>query len=213
MQLWLIRHGETDWNCQGRMQGLTDIPLNECGIAQARKLAERLLAEGGFGLLYASPLSRAQQTAEWIGQKLGIKPILDRRLVERSAGPFEGLTSDQLRQTYPNLLQAWQESNGHISPEGMENRATFQERVRDFKNTISSQDSQRIAVVAHGGTLSVFIALLLGLDPHQRIPFRFDNASLSIVEINGHHTCLRLLNDTSHLSHKIGGTWQPATVR
>jgi broad specificity phosphatase PhoE len=86
---FLLRHGQTDWNLAQRLQGLTDIALNETGRSQARVAAERLLGHG-IDKIIASPLSRARETAQIVGETLGLEPILDARLVERNFGLFEG---------------------------------------------------------------------------------------------------------------------------
>ncbi|HYG70238.1 MAG TPA: histidine phosphatase family protein, partial [Anaeromyxobacteraceae bacterium] len=91
-RLFLVRHGETDWNVAGRWQGQTDIPLNEAGRAQARELARRMRGEG-IATIAASDLLRARETAEIVAAELGLEVrILDHRLREQSFGAFEGLT-------------------------------------------------------------------------------------------------------------------------
>ncbi len=94
---FVLRHGQTDWNVQARLQGSTDIPLNDTGRAQAR-LAAELLDGLGITRIVASPLSRALETAQIVGDRLGLEPSIDGRLIERNFGLFEGLTIDQVRQ-------------------------------------------------------------------------------------------------------------------
>src|SRR5690242_8696605 len=89
--LLLVRHGETDWNAEGRLQGQTDRPLNEYGRRQARELAERLAGDGVVAI-YASDLSRAKETAEIVGGRLGLPVVVDPDLRERNWGTWEGLT-------------------------------------------------------------------------------------------------------------------------
>lgn len=93
---YVLRHGQTDWNVQARLQGSTDIPLNETGRRQARVAAELL---GGLGItrIVTSPLSRALETARIVGEPLGLEPDTDARLIERNFGLFEGLTIDEVR--------------------------------------------------------------------------------------------------------------------
>jgi broad specificity phosphatase PhoE len=203
MRLLLIRHGETDWNIQGRMQGLTDRPLNSFGIFQAQQLAARLVAEERIELLYTSPLLRARRTAEIIGAEFDLEPVPDDRLVERSAGPFEGLTAEESAQSLPEQWRIWRESRGQASIEGVEPRSAFLARVVSFLATLCTLgERQNIAIVTHGGTLGMLLASLLKLDVSLRLPFRFDNASLTIVDLRSSEVCLRLLNDTSHLFNR-----------
>ncbi|MGZ3298047.1 MAG: histidine phosphatase family protein [Asticcacaulis sp.] len=93
---FVLRHGQTDWNLQARLQGSTDIPLNDTGREQARQAAERL---HGLGItrIVSSPLSRALETARIVGERLGLAPDIDGRLIERNFGLFEGLTLDEVR--------------------------------------------------------------------------------------------------------------------
>lgn len=93
---FVLRHGQTDWNVQARLQGSTDIPLNDTGRAQAR-LAAELLEGLGITRIVASPLSRALETARIVGERLALTPDIDERLIERNFGLFEGLTIDEVR--------------------------------------------------------------------------------------------------------------------
>jgi broad specificity phosphatase PhoE len=92
--LLLVRHGETDWNAEGKLQGHTDRPLNPYGRRQAQALADRLATES-IDALYASDLSRARETPEILGEKLGLAVAVDPDLREKNWGNWEGLTSDE----------------------------------------------------------------------------------------------------------------------
>lgn len=94
---FVLRHGQTDWNVQLRLQGSTDIPLNETGRAQAR-VAASILAGKGITKIVASPLSRALETAQIVGQRLCLEPVIDARLIERNFGLFEGMTIDEVHE-------------------------------------------------------------------------------------------------------------------
>src|SRR4051812_40908884 len=112
LKLYLIRHGETDWNAEGRIQGHSDIELNARGLEQARRLAARMPDEGEFVALYTSPLKRAYRTAEMIGEALNIPITPDKRLFERSLGELEGLTMSDIRQKHPEVARLWTTSEG-----------------------------------------------------------------------------------------------------
>ncbi len=202
MYLLLIRHGETDWNSEGRMQGRIDLPLNARGVEQAEQLAERLAQEEHVDFLYTSPLSRARATAEIIARRYGMNPIPDVRLVERSIGKLEGMTLADFKQAYPELYRLWHESKDHFRlPEG-ETRQECLDRIQSFLQTLRSQhDGARVALVTHGGTLSLMLAASIGLDLTKRFPFRFDNASLSKLDLSSVLPRIDLLNDTCHLNH------------
>ncbi len=193
-----IRHGETDWNHEGRMQGRTDTPLNALGREQAERLASRLVQEPPIDELYCSPLARAFETAAIIGQALGLEPRTDVRLVERSAGQLEGLTLADIEREYPAVFRAWRDDKSRPSLPGAEEQQAFQSRVVLFLQMLTTRPVGRIAVVTHGGTLSMVFATLMGLDIQSRFPFRFDNTSLSKVDLDGRPR-IELLNDSSHL--------------
>ncbi len=94
---FVLRHGQTDWNVELRLQGSTDIPLNDTGRIQARRAAE-VLSGQGLTRIIASPLSRALETATIVGERLGLTPVIDDRLIERNFGQFEGMTIDEVHQ-------------------------------------------------------------------------------------------------------------------
>ncbi|ESQ83886.1 phosphoglycerate mutase [Asticcacaulis sp. AC466] len=97
MTFYVLRHGQTDWNVQARLQGSTDIPLNDTGRAQAHVAAD-ILKTQGLTRIVASPLSRALETARIVGAACALEPIIDDRLIERNFGLFEGMTIDEVRQ-------------------------------------------------------------------------------------------------------------------
>ncbi len=202
MHLLLIRHGETDWNSQRRIQGNTDTPLNSYGIEQAHKLAQRL-AEEKLGALYTSPLSRARVTAEIIGQKCGLTPILDDRLKEKGLGDLEGMTAEEFKDRFPDLYQGWITSQEHFSLPNEESPAELRERIETFLSDLHARhpNGTRIGVVSHGGTVGMFVGMLIGLGVNTRSPFWFDNASVTLIDLSGSRPRVRLLNDTCHLSN------------
>ena len=200
LKLYLVRHGETDWNVDGRMQGLSDIALNANGLAQARRLAFRLAEEGGFSAIYSSPLLRAAKTAEIIGERLGVPVLVDERLVEHHIGQLEGLTLDDIKEKFPDVYKGWREGGARQPLPGEEAREKFQTRLRDFITDVRTHHAEgQVIAVTHGGAMSMCLATLLKLDIERRFPFWIDNASLSIVEIGRSAPRLRLLNDTGHL--------------
>jgi broad specificity phosphatase PhoE len=200
MQLVLVRHGETDWNSEGRMQGHINIPLNASGIAQANRVAQRL-AEETIDALYSSPLARARMTADVIAERIGLVPIWDDRLMERQQGEFEGLTAVEFAQHNPDIYHAWKYSPDHVAIPGEETLAHFQDRVQAFLDQVGADHSsdQQVAIVTHGGTISMILAALIKWDVNRRTPFWFDNVSISKVDLSGSRPRIRLLNDTCHV--------------
>lgn len=135
--LLLVRHGETDWNAEGRLQGHTDRPLNETGRRQARQLAERLAGER-IDAIYASDLGRAKETAEIVGERLGLTVVIDTDLREKNWGNWEGLTGDE---------------RVHVEFEGESTEEHRTRIVRAVKRIAERHPDQRIVVVTHGGSL------------------------------------------------------------
>jgi broad specificity phosphatase PhoE len=201
MHLLLLRHGETDWNNEGRVQGHSDTLLNANGIAQAHQLAARVASEESFAAMYASPLARARVTAEIIAQQCNLTPLLDDRLKEQCLGDLEGLTGTEFEQRFPEVLAAWRADPLQTPLPGQEKRDAFQQRVQAFLADLQARhaDGTRVAVVTHGGTIGMMLATLIGLDIGKRFPFWLDNASISHVDLSGGRVRVRLLNDTCHL--------------
>jgi broad specificity phosphatase PhoE len=145
--LLLVRHGETDWNAEGRLQGHTDRPLNDYGRRQATDLADRLAGEE-IAAIYASDLARATETAEIVGARLGLPVVVDPDLREKNWGSWEGLTSDE-RLT--------------VEFEG-ESTEEHRERIlRAVARIVERHPGQRVVVVTHGGSLRRIQAAVSGV--------------------------------------------------
>ncbi len=167
-------------------------------------LAQRVAAEYELTGLFASTLLRARQTAEPIAQRSGLAVEYDEGLREHDCGAIAGLHVEQVRTRYPEIARAWQHSPWHVALPGEEGLDAFRDRVLAAMDHITSGmgDEDTVAVVAHGGTLGIYLAGLLGLDHHRRQPWVFDNASLSVVALGGVRPRIALLNDTCHLNHQ-----------
>jgi 2,3-bisphosphoglycerate-dependent phosphoglycerate mutase len=148
-----IRHGETAWNAEQRLQGHTDIGLNERGQEQARRLARALEGED-FAAVYASDLSRAFATAQAFAEPAGLTVQPDTGLRERAFGLFEGHTYGEIEQRWPDGALRWRQRDPAFAPEGGESLETFQARcVAAVSRLAAAHAGQSIAVVAHGGVL------------------------------------------------------------
>jgi len=198
-RLFLIRHGRSTWNAEHRIQGCADPPLDGVGREQARQLAERL-REHPPVVLYTSPLQRARETAEIIGQALEVPVVPDERLKEYDVGDLTGLTWEQVVEQYPDVAQRWAEASENVELPGEEGDVPFRARVAVALGEILARHAEGpVGVVAHGGTLGAYLNHLIGL-PTRFSPFRFGNGSLSIVEMNPVRPRIVLLNDTCHLN-------------
>ena len=161
--LYLTRHGETDWNKEGRWQGHTDIALNETGRTQALGLARRL--EGlNIKHVAASDLARAKETAEIVALHLGVSVVnVDHRLRERSFGVFEGLTRDEVAARYPTQWFDYQEDK-RVTPPGAEPHEMVIGRVQQALLTVlrAAPSATSALIVTHGGSLRVLLSELSG---------------------------------------------------
>ncbi len=200
LRVYFVRHGETDWNIQGRLQGLTDTPLNARGIEQAQQIAERLAEVPNIAAIYTSPLQRARTTSQIIGERLGLAPIADDRIVERNMGAVEGLTGAEVAQRYPEFAARWRVGEKRVPFPDEEPPEQMRRRIASFLHDIQAQHPDgSIVVVTHGGAMGIIMALVMHLDLERRLPFWFDNASLNIVEFGGPVPRVLALNDTCHL--------------
>jgi probable phosphoglycerate mutase len=147
--LLLARHGETDWNRDGRFQGHADPPLNERGRRQAHALTD-LLADEPLEAIYSSDLLRAQETAQIVAMQRRMDVILDPQLRERDVGEWSGLTFAEIEERFPNQIQAWREGRITVG----ESREALSERVLAAAQRISAAHPAGVVlVVSHGGAL------------------------------------------------------------
>ena len=164
--VYYIRHGETDWNAQGRLQGVRDVPLNELGRRQSksagRVLGDLLASRGPDAAslqFIASPLGRARQTMELVRVVLGLPPhdyVLDERLREVAYGQWEGSTLAEVQQRDPDLFERRQAEKWTVSPPGGENYVSVQARMSEWYSQLAGD----AVAVAHGGTARALMVAL-----------------------------------------------------
>jgi len=177
--LLLIRHGQTDWNIDGRAQGHTDNSLNERGIAQAEILAEKLASHhSDITALYSSDLSRAFVTAQMVGEKLRLQIEKREQLRERNNGAAEGLTVEEervfygtseeiLNELFPQCQERWNYTS-------IPDAETYNELLQRVKNELvkiaAKHPGKKVAVIAHGEILGIFVSYLLGKEKLLHLP-------------------------------------------
>lgn len=197
MLVYLIRHGQTAHNAEGRIQGWLDVPLNAEGIEQARRLALRLAAKP-INVVYASPLSRAQETARALADLRGAQLILDERLREYNMGDWTGKTGDEIAATTSEFKH---DGPQHQIPGG-ESAQQMHDRVSAFIGRLMSQHGagkSHVAVVSHGGTLGAFVGTMLSMPVVRRHPFTFGNTSITEMQWVEGRWRMRTHNDRHHL--------------
>jgi alpha-ribazole phosphatase len=205
-RLFVVRHGQTDWNSSGRFQGQTDIPLNPAGVKQAQAIAKRLATEAPAAI-YASDLTRAWQTAEII--RAAIPPerrprlIAEPRLREMCFGEWEGLTYNEIQARQPQFLQRWESDLEHTTPPGGENLLWLAERVQAaYEFILATHPEAVVVLVAHGGPLQMLITKALGMPVGRFWQVHLANASLSELSAYPEGAILNLLNCTEHLRER-----------
>lgn len=180
MTIYLIRHGETEWNRDLRFQGHQDSPLTDTGKKQAQVLALRMQGVA-FDKLYASDLGRALETAATIARLTHHDICQDARLRERNYGVLEGLTEETIKEQFPEVLTRLRNGDPeYIIPQGESHRQHYQ-RNMDFWHETMRRPETKIAVVAHGGVLDSFFRNICGLALGQ--PRCFTAANTSLAEL------------------------------
>ena len=163
-ELLLIRHGETDFNREGRFQGQVDVPLNAFGMLQAERLAARLAGEPRIDALHCSDLLRTRQTAEPSARALGLPALPDARLREQHFGILEGLTFVQVRELHAEPFERWARFDARYALPGGESTHDFHARtVEAIRDIAARHAGRRIAVVTHGGVLDMVWRAVHGL--------------------------------------------------
>jgi probable phosphoglycerate mutase len=154
-RLIAVRHGETAWNVDTRIQGQIDIGLNATGLWQAQR-AGQALADEDIGVIYASDLSRAWQTAEEIARPHGLTVQPEPRLRERAFGHLEGMSFAEIESTLPEDARRWRERDPEFEPVGGESLLTFRDRVTRVAAELAARHpGQLVTLVAHGGVMDV----------------------------------------------------------
>jgi broad specificity phosphatase PhoE len=198
-QFTIVRHGETSWNAEARIQGHTDVPLTEKGIQQARMAGARLKNER-FDAVYASDLKRAYVTGEEIASVHGLDVIPTPLLREANLGEWQGMTLRDVEERFPEqYVEYRRDSIGHRPP-GAEKLEEVIARCREFIDmAVKEYPDGKIAVAAHGGSVRGLVAAAFGVGPELYRRIRMDNGSITVFEIRDGEPYLKLLNDTCHL--------------
>lgn len=202
-ELVVIRHGETEWNVQGRMQGHLDSPLTATGLMQAQALANKLQTDS-FNAFYSSDLLRAYQTAQMIADKHQATVTKVEGLRERNLGIFQGLTRQEVRNQFSEDIGGFRIDNpDYIVPEG-ESLLQFRRRcISSFEQLALAHQGQRILVVTHGGVLISLFKHTLGLSPETPRRFKILNTSLNVFSFENNIWMLETWGNVYHLDHML----------
>ncbi|MBS1140375.1 MAG: phosphoglycerate mutase [Proteobacteria bacterium] len=195
----LVRHGETEWNAERRIQGQIDIGLNQTGRRQA-VAAGRWLKQAGIIALYSSDLKRAWTTAQAIGAELGLTPTAVPEMRERRYGVFEGLTYDEAKANHPDGYAAFEGRNADYDFENGESlRAMFERVTGKLKELAERHQGGTIAVVLHGGVLDIINRFVRGNPLEMSRDFLIPNAGINWIALADGAWRLETWGETDHL--------------
>ncbi len=199
-QFCFVRHGETSWNAERRLQGHLDIPLNEKGKKQA-SLTARGLSAHRFDRIYSSDLLRTRETAQHASEALGVAIQVQPALRERHFGLFQGMTYQEAEQKHPEAYRRFHGRDEHYTPpEGGESLLSLSLRVKHCLEAIARQHpGEKVLIVTHGGVLDVVHRLATGKDLASPRDFTIPNAALNWLEWQNGHWAMLEWADQSHL--------------
>jgi len=202
-RICLVRHGETDWNVERRLQGHQDIPLNANGLAQAQALAEAL-ADTRFDAIYSSDLSRALETAEQVADRLGLAVVQLPAVRERNFGIFQGLTRQEAELRFPEMqARVTRREPDFVPPEGESLRQCF-ERIATLLDDLADRHiGQTILLVAHGGVLDAARRFVTGMALNLPRDFELGNAALNWLARTDGVWRLEAWDDQRHLNGSL----------
>lgn len=201
----LVRHGETDWNIERRLQGQIDTQLNDTGRQQAEALGRALAGTGRrFAALYASDLQRTRQTADAISRCMRLDARPEPALRERHFGCFQGMTFPEAEQKMPEDFRRFRSRDPAYVPADGESLAMFQLRVRSFLETAAARHpGEDVLIVSHGGVLDIAYRLARQLPLSRARDFPIPNAALNWISRQGDSWQLDSWADQSHLSRSL----------
>ena len=194
-----MRHGQSTWNQEHRIQGQQDPPLSDEGRQQAALVGARL---GGrrFAGFYASDLKRAFETAQVMGALLDLAPEPDESLREIYLGEWEGLRTDEIADRFPEAWASWVEEPDWDCVPGGEGAAAFDARVGSaLEQMLGRHPHGDILVVTHGGVIQMALHRIVGRPSRGLFPFKIQNASISVIEKRDGRMIIGGVNDVGHL--------------
>ena len=202
--IFLVRHGECEGNIRGMFRGRADFPLNERGIIQARDLAGEL-KNFPVKYIYSSPLVRARQTAEAIGEQGGAEIKVEEGFNNIELGSWEGRFMKEIAQEYPKEWELWVHNPEKLRVKDMETLYDVQKRAKTcLDNLVSKHGGETLAVVSHRALLKPLISACLNIASPYFWKIHFDTASYSLLSHKeGRGYCLVQLNQTKHLKEYV----------
>ncbi len=179
-RLILVRHGETAWNAEGRIQGMLDVPLNALGVRQAELAAAELARTIDVAELVSSDLVRTRETTKPINEATGFEPRFDARIRERHFGVWQGMTYEEWRIKDAEGMARYNAGDPDYGPEGGETASQFLARcVSAVSDLVTASKERTLILVTHGGVVSSMVRHAQGLNPQSARTWSVPNASIS----------------------------------
>ena len=201
--IMLVRHGETAWNVEGRIQGHLDIPLNDVGLAQADAVGRRLRPQS-FDAIYSSDLIRAFRTASPVVANPETDLSREPRLRERNLGVLQGLTGPEAKASLPAAWDVFKSRDPELPLEAGESLGEFVRRAVSFVDEMVARHAgQRILLVTHGGVLDAAYRHATGMPLSATRDFPILNASINVISHDGRRWALQSWGDVSHLPQEL----------
>jgi broad specificity phosphatase PhoE len=194
--LYVVRHGETNWNRERRLQGHLDVPLNRIGLAQAHALA-RYFEDRSLSRVLTSPLRRASVTAAILAELAHCPLEQAGELAEIHHGAWQGLTSDDIQAQSPDLWAQWKAQPSRTQPPGAESVSAVWERVDRLLQRLPRDED--LCLVTHGVVSQALVARLMGLDPDAIFTITQLNGCINVFEVGNAGAVAKALNVTTHL--------------
>jgi len=196
----LVRHGETEWNRVERFRGRADLPLNDTGLVQAAATGRRIAAEYRPVAVYSSPLSRPVKTAEAIARRFGLPVQVNVGLIDIDYGQWQGLTPDEARERWPDIVNCWYNAPHTARIPGGESLDDLHGRAFGAVNEIAARHKgQTIVLVSHTVINRVILLGVLGLGRDRFWRLRQDTCAINVFRVEGSVFTLVSLNDSYHL--------------
>ncbi len=183
-RLILVRHGETAWNAEGRIQGMLDVPLNALGMQQAKLVADELARIVDVAEMVSSDLVRTRETATPIANATGFEPRFDARIRERHFGVWQGMTYEEWRIKDAEGMARYNAGDPDYGPEGGETASQFLARcVSAVSDLVTASKEKALILVTHGGVVSSMVRHAQGLNPQSARSWSVPNASISVWRV------------------------------
>lgn len=183
MKIYLIRHGQTDWNVQKKIQGSSDIELNETGIRQAEELSLRLIEQKyQFDKIYTSPKKRALTTAQIISERIKTEYEIVEDFSEMNFGDWEGLSWPVVQTEYPFAYRKWHENRRYVPTPHGESYQQLLQRVLGALDKILEENFNNIAIVSHSAIIMSLQCYLSNIPFEEMLQFKATNASILEIE-------------------------------